>query len=122
MKKLRSVAQHAFKAKQRLATATATARSLEALTTSAEEWRWANNNENLGELRAALQKVTDNLSNRDKEVLATDARDLRSRYGAGHLMTAMTQFLATEKHVEHLWKVGERIENMHRATAALVNR
>jgi hypothetical protein len=78
-------------------------------------WMWANNAQNGGRLRAALDTIMDDLTTGLKELLVHDLRNLRKSVGQDHLMVELANFFKLEPKLDALGKTTMQLLNMQKS-------
>lgn len=111
----------AQKIKRNYHEATSSARSLSSKIQSGDEaWAWANNNGNLGALTKALGGLQESLSDFDKEMLITEVKNIRQKYGQAHLIVDLEAFANLEAKVLLVSQGHKQLMARHTAGAGVL--
>ena len=78
------------------------------------EWSWANNDQNLGDLRARVKALAEATSHSVKMVLVAEPRTWRAEYGAEHLLKELEQLVAFKPKVDALADKCKSLMRMHK--------
>ncbi len=103
----------ATKLKVRYNSAVAASNSLIAMIKSGTKgWDWADNKQNVGSLEKLLKDLTDNLDGFQRELITSQLRSLRKKYGEEHLLVTL------EDWAEKIGPSVEALTNEHKRLVA----
>ena len=83
--------------------------------TDGSEWQWANNDTNIGVLKAKVKSLQDKTAEDDiyMRVLLHDLKNLKSSVGQAQLTVGLKKFITLEDYVQAIAKAQKRLLGMH---------
>lgn len=76
-------------------------------------WAWANNPENVGELRGAVAQLSDSQSAFHKEFITSGSKPLKKKHDEATCICELKAFMATEKDLNHMISIHDLLVRRH---------
>jgi hypothetical protein len=106
------------KLKAMMINATSAATAIQELISKESSWAWAANDANLGTLQRVHAELQERLTVWDRELLASDGKEMRLKYGSEHLMVHTNMFLQHADVVKRLQSRVTMLQKMHKCAGS----
>ncbi len=117
-KKLTIELNKAYKLKHRWQKATSQAASLLKMIEAGGPWGWADNRSNRGKLTEKVTALQGAVNEFSSQLLVTEMKDLRARYGTEYLFVHLQEWLSLESLLADVEKECVRLVKMHRVSSS----